>query len=120
MDLFKVGQWMSPKVKGKKSAQLSIVFILHKALGIINNVKWSDQPSDSNVRELVAKVNGCREEFKSTFVGQLTKVSCLKIPQHIFSKELLKQIDKRTCFVWKLAIPQLMRWLVTSVKKCAN
>ena len=87
---------MRPKVKAKRSAQVSIVFIVHKALGVITDAELSDPPSDSNVRELAAQVNGRREEFKSTFANQPTKVSCLKVPRHIFTKDLLDQIDKRT------------------------
>jgi hypothetical protein len=58
MIYFKVGQWMRPKVKAKKTTQMFIVFILHKAIGVINDGKLADPPSDSNVRDLVAQVNG--------------------------------------------------------------
>ena len=72
-----------------------MVFIVHKALDVIAKGELQDRPSDANVRELVAQIAGRREEFKSTFVGKPTKVSCLKVPRHVFGKDLLAQIDNR-------------------------
>ena len=89
---------MRPKVKPRKGSQFFIAIILPKALGAIGEAKLSAPPSERNVRDLVAQALGRREEFKSQFIGQPSKVSCLKVPRHVFTKDLLDQLDKRKCY----------------------
>ena len=66
-----------------------------KALGVIRDAKLDDQPTDKNVRDLVKQADGANSEFKSTFKDQPSKISCVKVPRHNFSNEILVQIDTR-------------------------
>lgn len=100
-----VAKWMRPMVRSNKNKNVfSIVFVIPSALDVIHLAKLDDPPTEKNVRDLVSKADGAKGEYKSAFQGHERKISCVKVPRHNFSNEILLQIDEHVCiFVFLLA-----------------
>ncbi|CAB3991482.1 Hypothetical predicted protein [Paramuricea clavata] len=90
-----VAKWMRPMVRSNKNKNVfSIVFVIPSALDVIHLAKLDDPPTEKNVRDLVSKADGAKGEYKSAFQGHERKISCVKVPRHNFSNEILLQIDE--------------------------
>ena len=86
---------MRPNVKGRKNERImSIAFVLQKVLACIRKAGFP-APSEKNVRDLLHKVVAASTEYKSAFLDQPKKISCVRIPRDVLSKDTLEQIDKR-------------------------
>lgn len=102
-----VAKWMRPMVRSNKNKNVfSIVFVIPSALDVIHLAKLDDPPTEKNVRDLVSKADGAKGEYKSAFQGHERKISCVKVPRHNFSNEILLQIDERMyfCFFARLHV----------------
>lgn len=75
----------------KKDKVESLVFILPEALSVVKEI-CPQCPTEKNVRELIEQVGG-NNSFKSLFSGVEKKVSCVTVPRHSVSKEVLEAID---------------------------
>ena len=86
---------MRPNIKGRKNEKIrSIAFVLQKALACIQKAGFL-APSEKNVWDLLRKVVAASNEYKSAFLDQPKKISCVRIPRDVLSKDTLEQIDKR-------------------------
>jgi hypothetical protein len=81
--------------QGTKDARMrSIAFVLPKALDCIHNAGLT-APREKNVRDLLHRLDGAETEYKSTFLDQPRKISCVRIPWDVLSQDTLDQIDQR-------------------------